>query len=300
MKRLKPLSSFLLLALFSCSFLPLMAQQNAADTVAPVIPKYWQYGGSLGLNFTQVSLKNWAGGGQSFISIGSLVTLSADYARGKSSWENRLDIAYGLIRQGENDGAAFRKTDDVLNVVSRYNYQIEKNLHLSALLDFRTQFTDGYDYKQVNGETRRIFISDFMAPGFLVSSLGLTYKKEKEFSLTLAPFSSKFTFVLNDSLSQIGAFGVEPGQEFRSELGAMLRAVYQKDIFTNVNLRSSLNLFGNYQEFSHIDVNWENILVLKVNKYINSTVSTQLIYDHDVIQKTQWRNIINVGFLLTI
>lgn len=300
MKVLRISSSTFLFAFFSFACLPLLAQQNAVDTVAPAPPKYWQYNGSLGLNFTQVSLTNWAGGGQSSISIGSLVNLGADYSRGKSTWENRLDIAYGLIRQGDNEAANLRKTDDVLNFISKYNYLLKENIHLSALVDFRTQMDRGYEFNEVNGETRRTRISDFMAPGFLLTSLGVTYKKEKEFSLTLSPFTGKFTFVLDDSLSSVGAFGLDPNQQIRGELGALLRAVYQKDVFTNVNYRSSLNLFGNYETFSHIDVNWENILVLKVNKYINSTVSSQLVYDHDVLQKTQWRNIINVGFLLTI
>lgn len=300
MKTVKTYSSIFLLTLFSFIHLPLLAQQNAADTVAPVPPQYWQYNGSLALNFTQVSLSNWAGGGQSSISIGSLVNLSADYSRGKSTWENRLDVAYGLIRQGDNEEANLRKTDDILNLISKYNYHLKENMYVSALVDFRTQMDEGYEFKQVNGETQRRRISDFMAPGFLLTSLGVTYKKEKEFSLTLSPFTGKFTFVLDDSLSSVGAFGLEPNQQIRSELGALLRAVYQKDVFTNINYRSSLNLFGNYTEFSHIDVNWENILVLKVNKYINSTVSSQLVYDHDVIKRAQWRNIINVGFLLTI
>lgn len=299
MKTLETPSLFLLIFFFF-SWVPLLAQQNAADTVAPVPAQYWLYNGSVGLNFTQVSLSNWAGGGQSSISIGSLVNLGADYSRGKSTWENRLDIAYGLIRQGDDEVANLRKTDDILNFISKYNYLLKENIHLSALVDFRTQMDRGYEFNEVNGETRRTRISDLMAPGFLLTSLGVTYKKEKEFSLTLSPFTGKFTFVLDDSLSSIGAFGLDPNQQIRSELGALLRAVYQKDVFTNVNYRSSLNLFGNYETFSHIDVNWENILVLKVNKYINSTVSSQLVYDHDVIQKAQWRNIINVGFLLTI
>lgn len=276
------------------------AQQNATDTVAPIPPQYWQYNGSLGLNLTQVSLENWAGGGQSSISIGSIVNLSADYAKGSSIWENRLDIAYGLIRQGDDEEDIFRKTDDLVNILSKYSHHLQENFYVSAMMDFRTQMDKGYEFNEVNGEIQRRRISDFMAPGFLVSSLGFTYKKEKELSLTLAPFTGKLTFVFDERLSDAGAFGVEPGSAIRSEVGALLRAVFQKDVFTNVNYRSSLNLFGNYETFSHIDVNWENTLVLKANKYINSTVSTQLIYDHDVIQKIQWRSIINVGLQLTL
>lgn len=265
---------------------------NVLDTAA-----YWTTNGSTGLNFSQVSLSNWAGGGESSVSVGSLINLEAKYKKGPSLWDSKLNLAFGLIRQGEGDAANFRKTDDILQLQTQYNHNINDNFYLTGLADFRTQLAEGHNYIEENGETRRELISDFMAPGFLLTSLGATYIKPDRFTLTLSPVAGKFTFVQNDSLSQAGAFGVEPGEKFRSEFGASLTSSYTQEIFTNVNFTTNLSLFGNYDTLSRIDVNWEATLVMKVNRYINSTVSTQLIYDHDVLQKTQFRNIINVGFL---
>ena len=291
--------SLFLLPLF---FLPfagstLFAQTTAADPPVTDTIRYWTTGGSTGFNFSQVSLSNWAGGGESSISVASLVKLEANYAKGPSIWVNKLDMAFGLIRQGSNETDRFRKTDDILQLQSQYNHNISENLYISALADFRTQMAAGYNYVQENGETRRIRKSEFLAPGFLLTSLGATYKKPKRFMLTLSPVTGKFTFVQDDSLSAVGAFGVEPGKNQRSEFGASLLSSYEREIFTNVSFTSNLSLFGNYETFSRIDVNWEAALVMKVNRFINSMVSTQLIYDHDVLQKTQFRNIINVGFL---
>ena len=301
MKTLKILSLAFSTALLFFGSLELAAQQSAPnDTVPAAPPKYWQTDGSFAINFSQVKLSNWAGGGQSSISVNSLVNLSAQYFKGRSIWENRLDIAYGLMRQGDDENANFRKTDDLLNFISKYNYQIKDGFFVTALTDFRTQMDVGYEYSTENGENRRIKISEFMAPGFLVSSLGVTYKKGKTYSITLSPFTSKFTFVLDDSLSQLGAFGVDPGSLVRSELGAALRSSYEKEVYTNINFRTNLSLFANYETFSRVDVNWEGILVMKVNNYITSTVSAQLVYDHDIIQKTQWRNAINVGLLFEL
>lgn len=289
---------FITLALWSNG---LLAQQNAADTITQIEPaKYWATGASFGLNFSQVTLSNWAGGGQSSISIGSMLNLSADYNKGKSIWESRLDVVYGLIRQGDQEIDHFRKTDDMLNLASRYFYHIEEGFYFSGLLDFRTQMGVGYDYEEQNGELVRTRISDFMAPGFLLTSLGITYKKAKHYTIKISPVTGKYTFVLDDSLANNGAFGVTPGQHARAEFGALFNASYEKEIFTNTSLRSNLNLFSNYNTLTRMDVNWEGILVLKVNKYINSTIGAQLIYDHDVIERVQWRNSINVGFLMTL
>jgi hypothetical protein len=43
---------------------------------------------------------------------------------------------------------------------------------------------------------------------------------------------------------------------------------------------TKLDLFSNYLEDpQNIDVNWEVLLSLKVNKYITASIGTQLIYD---------------------
>ncbi len=294
--RISLLSAVLLLTVSSSAF----AQVPVADSVITAVldtTGYWVTSGSTGLNFSQVSLSNWAGGGESSISVGSLINLEAKYKKGPSLWDSKLNLAFGLIRQGEGDEALFRKTDDALQLQSQYNYNITENFYITTLGDFRTQMARGYNYIRENGETRRELISDFMAPGFLLTSLGATYKKQDLFTLTLSPVTGKFTFVQNDSLSRAGAFGVEPGESTRSEFGASLTSSYEKEVFKNIRFTTNLSLFGNYDTLSHIDVNWEGTLVMKVNRFINSTVSTQLIYDHDVLQKTQFRNIINVGFL---
>lgn len=58
---------------------------------------------------------------------------------------------------------------------------------------------------------------------------------------------------------------------------------FAKDIFTNVNFKTKLELFSNYlNNPQNIDVNWECLLSMKVNKYISATVSTQLVYDDDI------------------
>src|SRR6218665_1983184 len=65
---------------------------KATDTI-----KYCVIGGLLGLNFTQSSFTNWAAGGENAISATALVNLFANFKRNKTTWENNLDLAYGLL-----------------------------------------------------------------------------------------------------------------------------------------------------------------------------------------------------------
>jgi len=122
-----------------------------------------------------------------------------------------------------------------------------------------------------------------MAPGYLLGALGLEYKPSENFNVFLAPITGKFTFVMDPALSDSGAFGVKRGEQVYSEFGGYLRLFLKKDIMENISLQSKLDLFSNYfHNPQNIDVSWETLLTLKVNKFISATITTHLIYDDDI------------------
>lgn len=277
----------------------------AADTV-----KYWSRTGNFRLNFRNVTLKNWNAGGSSNIAVGGELRLGAIKEKNDVTWTNDLLFAYGLIRESSSD-FPFKKNDDRILINSRYSHKINDTWSLSSILNFRTQFDDGYRYRRDANADRetRTFLSTFMAPGYLQGSLGLTLKKVNWYSVTMAPYTGKLTFVWNDSLSQAGAFGVEKGEKSRLEAGSSITTTLKKTLFENVKVTSLLNLFAGYESFEKVDVNWEALLEMKVNKFITSSVSVVLIYDEDIDVKrddgtigaaVQFQNVINIGFSLDL
>lgn len=241
----------------------------------------WTKGGVFTFNLAQTSLTNWAPGGQNSVALNGLFSFFANYKKGKSVWDNSLDLGYGLLKQGKNE--SFRKTDDKIELNSKYGREAFKNFYYSALLNFRTQMTPGYNYP--NDSTK---ISDLFAPAYLVLALGLDYKPNDHFSAFLAPVTEKFTFVNDAKLSDEGAFGVTPGKRVLSEFGGYFRAVYTKSDFKdefmkNVSFTTKLDLFSNYlKNPQNIVVNWEVLLALKVNKFLAATLNTQLVYDDKI------------------
>jgi len=143
--------------------------------------------------------------------------------------------------------------------------------------------TPGYNYPDVTNT-----ISDLFAPAYLLTALGMDYKPNPNFSAFLAPLAAKFTFVNDDVLSAAGAFGVAPGEKSKSELGGYLRAIYTKNDFTQeflkgISLTTKIDLFSNYAENpQNIDVTWENLVAMKINKYISVSLNTVLIYDDNI------------------
>ncbi len=76
---------------------------------------------------------------------------------------------------------------------------------------------------------------------------------------------------------------VEYGKMVRNEFGGYMRMTFNKEIMKNVNLSTKLELFSNYLDHpQNIDINWETLILMKVNRFVTVSISTQMIYDHDI------------------
>lgn len=246
-----------------------------ADTI-----QGWKKGGVIAVNVAQTSLTNWVAGGQNSVAVNGIFSGFANYKMGKSVWDNSLDLGYGLLKQGKED---FRKTDDKFDLLSKYGYEAFKNFYYAALFNLKTQMSPGYNYPDVTNK-----ISDLFSPAYLVLALGLDYKPTAYFSTFIAPVTVRFTYVNSPALSMAGAFGVKPGENLRSEFGGYIRAIYSRNDFKgeflkNVSFTTKIDLFSNYLEKpQNIDVNWEILIAMKVNKFLSVNLNTQLIYDDNI------------------
>jgi hypothetical protein len=271
------------------------------DTPAPPPPPAWSYGGRSAISFSQMSLVNWSAGGENAYSLAGIIQLFNKYDKGKANWANTLDLGYGVIRSAE---LGVRKSDDKIDFLSKFGYQAINRWYYSGMVNFKTQMDKGYLYEK---NTDPKMISRLMAPGYLLGSLGMEYKsKADNFYILISPFTGKSTFVLDDSLSNAGAYGVTPGNKFRMEFGGYSKIAYSKEIAKNVNLSTKLDLFSNYLETpQNIDINLETIFMMKVNKFLVTTLSINMIYDDDIKitdskgntgPRTQFKEVLAIGF----
>ena len=249
------------------------------DTVKP-----WYVDGMASLVFNQAAFSNWSAGGQNSLGLNTFLNLIANYKKGKHSWGNTFDLGYGFNIQGKMKDAKTSKSNDKIEITSAYGYSISKDNKwlLTVLINFRTQFSAGYNYPDDS-----TVISNFMAPGYLLGGLGITYAPVKWFYLFMSPASGRFTFVLDKKLSDTGAFGVDKGKKMHAEFGPYIRADLNKDLSKTINLATTVEFFTDYIEtFGNIDVNWSLLLTMKVNKWLAASIATQLIYDDDIKIKT--------------
>jgi hypothetical protein len=303
-------SKLFFLLLFFIAATALHAQEEST----PDSLKAWKTSGRVGVNFSNVSLTNWAGGGQESVSGTGEFVFNADYKKNNKEWKNSIELGYGLIKQG-NDPVI--KSDDKIILVSTFNYSFKPKWSFSNVLSFRSQFAPGYNPPEVQNDTTKI--SDWLAPGYIQEAIGIEYKPNEFISFMLSPATYKLTIVMDQQLANQGAFGVEaadtaadgtitrPGENIRHELGASFRMIFKKEVFKNVDFESQLDLFSNYFENPDaIDVNWANNLNMKINNFMTASILTQLVYDddikiaasdnpNDIAPRTQFKSVLGIG-----
>ena len=255
-------------------------RSDAAATITKekdTLEKEWRRGGLYTLNLSQGSLANWAAGGDDFsLSVNSILNLYGFYKKGKHSWDNTLDFNFGYIR---TSSLGSRKNDDRLDLLSIYGHAVSSKWNLSGLVNFRSQLFKGYTY---NNDIKELS-SAFLSPGYILTSIGMDYKPNEQFSLFLSPASSRWVIVKDDSLSAKGLYGVEPGKHSRSEFGAFASANYLNEVSKSITYKGRLDLFSNYKHNPQkIDVFMTNVLSVKLSKVLSATWNVDLIYDDDV------------------
>ena len=276
--------------LFCICFISTLSFAQTPDTTKPV--KSWKKGGLIGLNFTQSSFTNWAAGGENAFSATALTNLFANYKKNNWTWDNNLDMAYGLLQSGTSKP---RKNEDKIDLTSKLGrYAFYDHWYYTALVNFKSQFDKGYNLPDDSN-----VVSHFMAPAYLIASIGLDYKtKDNSFSAYISPVTSKTVIVNDQKLADAGAYGVDAaqydsvagvytlvknGNMINSQFGGYVKIAFKKDIMKNVNLATKLELFSDYlKNPQNIQVNWEMLISMKVNKLINASISTNMIYDHNI------------------
>ena len=259
----------------------------------------WNLKGVTGLNVSQTALSNWSAGGENAVAGTAYLNGSLKRKSGSWLWSNALALEYGLTN---TKSLGTQKTSDKIDFSTQLGYSTNDKWYYTIMGDFKSQFYKGYNYPD-----KTHYISKFMAPAYSNISIGLEYRPNNNYSVYLSPLAGKLTFVEDDYLSDQGAFGVDPGDKFKAELGAYLKARAEKNIMENVSLISTIDFFTAYDSsFGNVDINWDVLVSMKINRFLTATLNTTLKYDDDVKTvnedgtmsgpKVQFKEMFGLGF----
>jgi hypothetical protein len=263
-----------------------MSRINRKVVVADTLDGWATYW-STGLNGAQASYDNWSQGGVNTISVTASTVFDAKYRQNRFAYAFATNLKYGKA-QLEDEGT--RKTDDRIAVNNKFSYLFtDEYWSAFANINFSTQFDKGFNYSEDPPQ----LISKFFAPAYFTQIVGIAYSPSDYFSAE-AGLATKETIVSDTQLSE--RYGLEPGEKFRFEPGYSLAMNFEKEVFSNVRLNSSVETFTNLQNHvDNTDVNFSNELIGKINDVMNMSFQFVIIYDSDFSRQVQIKQVLSVG-----
>ena len=320
------------------------AQQAAAEAAKAMVdapaaevkiekPKLWASSLKTNVTLGQTSLTNWAAGGDNTVSVAAYVDGNANWKKGDMFWNNRLQLDYGFFWASSKP--ILQKNTDRIYLESKWGYKAPytKHLYFSANFDFKSQFTNTWDYATPTtkadgsafGENEKPVREDwlaaktlksgFLSPAYTNLALGIDFVPAKWFSMNFAPLTGGFVIVTNPELRKTYSMKENADGTFKAakfEFGAQLKMDAKVNVNDNFAYSTQVVLFANYLDINHCPrINWDNRIDWKLAKYFSLTLATNLIYDDTILITTskhpegkkgvvQFKESIAFGFTYTI
>ena len=272
-----------------------LAQEQSTEVKQDTL-KNWSIQGQNTIMLNQAAFSNWIGGGANNIGWIAGVNYNMTYEKGNDLWENIVILGYG---QNNTEGLGTRKTQDIINLSTNYGKIISKSWYVSGGASLLTQFAPGYADGNNPAAAK---ISNFMAPGYVNVGAGFTYRPSDNFTMTLRPANARWTFVLDKDLQNAGNYGLKNnGDSSLFQFGFLGTAIYKVKLMENITLVNSASVFSNYLDHpDRLVLSYGGVLNMKINKYISSVITLDVLYDHNQIWKTQLKQTLGLGLAYNI
>ena len=237
------------------------------------------------------------------------------------------------------------KTDKMKNFYFSANYDFKSQF--SSGWDYKTPGSiDGLEGAPLRQAWRnaRVLKSNLLSPAYTNLALGIDCKPTKWLSINLAPLTGGFVIVKDAELrksysmkvkesttdqmlaeaeaalkaaaskTEKDAAAIALGNLYRAakfEFGAQLKADAKVNVNDNFSYSTQVVLFVNYLDINHRPrINWDNRIDWKLAKYFSLTLSTNLIYDDQIMifsdkdgqekARVQFKESVAFGFTYTI
>ncbi|MFQ5570771.1 MAG: DUF3078 domain-containing protein [Rhodothermales bacterium] len=286
------LTCTVLLGLLTAAAPLLKAQDTAPDSVeAPI----WTTEVTGQFSASQAGFQNWQEGGINTLALSTGINGKA--TRVSNAWEQTHEtrLAFGLVKQDTLD---VRKAEDLVQILSSFRYKgsgFFERFHPTFAAGLRTQFAEGFNYDKDpfgKGRALPVKVSAFFAPATLTQSIGLTYQPAAWFTQRIG-IGAKETVVTIERFRVL--YGVDPEDAVRFEAGLEAFTEVNKELVENVIYKSKLSLFAAFNQPEKPDLLWENLVTMKVNRWLNVTFEFVSLFDRDISEDVQLKEVLSLG-----
>ena len=258
-------------------------------------PNFWKFKGEGYLQFLQNYVSdNWYKGGESNYSAVGAAVLELNYNdKDKITFDNKLEMKLGFQTSRTDTVHKFKTNNDQIRLTSKLGLQAHKRWYYTMQLLAYTQFARG-----LKANDRKTY-SDFMSPFDLNIGIGMQYKveafnKRLTGTLNFLPLSFSFRYVGRESLFR--ANGMRGDHHTMEDFASQFTGELKWQALDFLSLKTRMYINTTYRRFLW---EWENLIELKVNKYISANLflyprfDDSTVYDDDMghFQFMEWSSI---------
>lgn len=280
---------------------------NAQVEQVQIAKQHWKNKLGINLQFSQAYISpNWYQGGTSSLNLIADFTYTSNLntqLHPKLLFENFFQWRTALTSAPDDQYRSYNITENRLQINTKFGYKASSKWYYTLTGLFKTPVFNSY---KSNTQT---LTASFLSPGELNFGLGMTFNTKNKsgslsFNATIAPLSYNLKTVLSDKMTPESQ-GLKPGHKTLSSFGSNVDAVLNWKMCYNVNWRSRVFFFTNY-EYSQMD--WQNQFQFTINRFLTANLNVDLRYDTSIKatnrDKTwgllQLRELISLGFTYNI
>lgn len=242
--------------------------------------RHWLRTFNAALQFSQAYISpNWYQGGNNnlnmLVNLYYNVKLNPAYHK-KLLFETTFQYKLGLNNAPDDSLRNYAISEDLFQINTTFGYKAANRWYYSLTAQFKTQLLNSYVKNTHN------LSSALLSPGEFTAGVGMTYnyvnkKKTFSFDASLAPLSYNMKICIkpDDQLSH-DKFGVAPDRDYKMKFGSTAECKLSWQICSNINFRSRLFVFSDYD---YIQADWENTLSMDINKYLSTQIYCHARYD---------------------
>lgn len=250
--------------------------QAAKDIGASVERKNWIYDFNTNFQFSQAYISpNWYQGGNDNM---QLLTSSRYYVKINEKFHPKIlfDATFqyklGLNNAPNDTLRSYNIIQDVFEVYTNFGYKAIKRWYYSINGNMRTQLFNSY------GSNSNVLRSSFLSPGEFNIGVGMTYNYSNpkvSLNATISPLSWNMKSCINSKLNETN-FGIDEGHTTKSSYGSKADITFSWQIAYNINYRSRLYMFTNYD---YAEANYDHTFSFNINKFLSSQININMRYD---------------------
>jgi len=195
----------------------------------------------------------------------------------------------------------FQPDENTLN--TQVEVRIGKNIAFSVFSNITTRIFNSYLYAtDPAGNLLKTLSASFLTPLLWTLSTGLGWSFPKIGTLNLGLSAAKLTWIHNRKVYEKPEveefYGVPREKSYVFEYGLSVHLLVDKNFLKCVHWNCDLLVFKNYEK--PVDLMMKNLIGIRINKFLKTSIQTRLYYENDVSRSIQVENIVSLGFYFNL